>query len=158
MVFPWKLYYFFNFFFILFAIVLKDFWCCHVGRGTCVWITQQRPNRCQNSSYVVHWTPLVIKNIKTNISIIVYVGVKHSAFKDDLWRFVGIVFRKCYFEDESSPLPNCIYRPMYDCIPGVNVIGIGSSTDSGINLFLYFLQVLEKSSFCCCCHILNIWL
>jgi hypothetical protein len=74
-------------------------------------------NTRQDSGHIIGRTPSVLKNVETEFTSSVNIGMEHLTDKFDARRLVGVLFLKVHHEAKGSVLEGCIGGTNDDGIP-----------------------------------------
>lgn len=92
------------------SLVEEEFGSERIGRRLRVWIAQKTLDARQDRRDVVHGTPLVLKNVDANPTILVDVWMKETRQKAHLRRRGRILFCKGDYQVEGPALPYSVFR------------------------------------------------
>jgi hypothetical protein len=115
-------------------------------------------NTCQDSRYVICWTPSVLKNIQTKLACSINIWMEHLADELDSGWLVRIRFLEVHYKPKCAIFKRCICRSDYNsipsfciskiyavvvcgvAIPGHNIVSDWRGGDSSRRIVLHSLQ------------------
>ena len=76
-------------------------------------------NTCQDSRYVICWTPSVLKDIQTKLAGSINIWMEHLADELDSGWLVRIRFLEVHYKPKCAIFKRCIRRSDYNSIPNL---------------------------------------
>jgi len=122
---------------------------CLCVRGTSwIRITQEALNTCKYRRNIIYWAPVILKDIKAYLSIIIDVGVEHFGNKLDGGGLVRVRFREFQYQLKGSTFPWSVVRSKNNCLPVKDIIVKRCTRHAAWGVMLEPFEIAKKPSAC----------